>query len=706
MNKMHSGLYALATISVYNSIAFDAEQISHKFNLRDKEIGNLELIKVAKHMNFHTKVLTRYKSSINKLPMPCIVQDKENNYFILAKADDKQVLILEQNSETPQMLSLDEFKNKWNNTVILLKHKDKKNRDFKFGISWFLKTIEKYKTQLIEVLIASFTLQIFGLFSPVIMQVVIDKVLVHNSFTTLDVMIIGLIGIVIFETLMSIARNYVFTNTTSKIDVVLGDRLFNHLIHLPLMYFENRRTGDTIARVKELENIRRFLTGTPLTTVLDLMFVVVYIIVMLFYSKDLTTIVLLSLPLFAIVSAISTPIFKKQLEEKFNAGAESQAYMVETVSGINTIKSLAIEPKIQTKWGNLLANYTNASYKTSIFSGNIGAIANFIQKIFDLIILWAGARLVIAGTITVGQLIAFRMLASRVSGPILRLVQLWQEFQQTKVSIERISDIFKVKPEIDLNQSKTRLPQIQGAITFENVSFRYRMNTAEVIKNMTFRIPAGHMIGIVGRSGSGKSTLAKLVQRLYIPESGKILIDGVDISLADTDWLRRQIGVVPQESFLFNASIKDNLCVNNPGTRIDKVIEICKIAGAHDFITEMPDAYDTILGENGTGLSGGQKQRIAIARALMDNPRILIFDEATSALDYESESIINANLKNISKGRTVLIIAHRLSTIKHADAVMAIDKGKVVEYGPAQKLLEQKGLYYHLYTQQFSKGEV
>jgi subfamily B ATP-binding cassette protein HlyB/CyaB len=700
MNGKHNGLASLGVICAYSGVSFDAEQIIHNFYLKDKTITYVDLMKIAQTLGFKTRLVKPRLSSIHKLPLPCVCGDKSGGFFVIAKADKETVLILKEGENAPAAVSKADFANIFNKKAVLFKHKFLAESSFKFGITWFFNETLKYKNLFTEVLIASLTLQIFGLFTPMIMQVVIDKVLVHNSLTTLDVMGVGLGLIIIFELLMGVARNYVFTDMTSKIDVILGDKLFKHLIRLPLNYFENRRCGDTVSRIKELENVRRFLTGTPLTAILDVMFIAVYIVVMLFYSKSLTAIVLLSLPIFAIISATSTPVFKRQLDEKFAAGAESNSYMVETVNGINTVKSLALEPKMEDRWGGLLARYTHTSYKTAVLSGNINAAAGFFQKLFDIIILWYGARLVMDRSLTVGQLIAFRMLSSRVSTPVLRIVQLWTEFQQTKVSIERIGDIFKVKPEIGLDESKTRLPEIKGFISFENVIFRYRPNAPEVIKNLSFKIPAGAVIGIVGRSGSGKSTLAKLIQRLYIPESGKIQIDGVDISLADTAWLRRQIGVVLQENFLFNLTIKENICMNKPNAAIEEVVKVCQMAGAHEFIAEMPAAYDTPLGENGTGLSGGQKQRIAIARALIDDPKILMFDEATSALDYESERIINNNLKEIARGRTVLIIAHRLSTIKNADAVIVMDKGQLAEYGPIDKLLEHKGLYYHLHNQQ------
>ena len=437
-----------------------------------------------------------------------------------------------------------------------------------------------------------------------------------------------------------------------------------------------------------------------MTTLIDISFMFVYIIVMFIYSPVLTWVVLGSLPFFIILSVAVTPILRKRLNDRFDTGAESQSYLVESVTGVQTIKSFALEPQLQKNWEGRLSNYVKASYKSTILSGNAGSLAQFIQKIADIALLWFGAHLVMSNSLTIGGLIAFRMLSGRVSGPILRLVQSWQDFQQTGISIKRLGDIFNNKPEPVMDPSKSRLPAIQGDIRFDKVRFRYSPESAEVIRDMSFGIRPGTVVGIVGRSGSGKSTLSKLIQRLYVPESGKILIDGVDIAMTDPAWLRRQIGVVLQENFLFNASVRDNIAVHKPAATMEEIVHVAKMAGAHEFILELVEGYDTMVGENGEGLSGGQKQRIAIARALLHNPRILIFDEATSALDYESENAIQKNLKQITRGRTVMIIAHRLSTLKDVDKIMAIDRGVLVEYGPPKTLLTKNGLYAHLHRQQ------
>lgn len=700
MKIKDSGLSCLLAIANFNDIAVSVDQIKHSFALDNEPLKDLDILKITKEVGLKSKLFKTKYEKLPKLKLPLILKLKDESYIILGKFEGDKPLILDSLTGKTKLLTKDELIEIWDDKVILVVKKGSNLGDEIFSIKWFIPTIMKYKKNLYEILLAVLTIQIIGLITPIVMQVVIDKVLVHRSFSTLNVLVVGLLVSTIFETVLGISKTYVFTHTTSKIDVILGARLFKHLFSLPLRYFEVRRVGETIARIRELENIRRFLTGTPLTLVLDVAFIFIYLIVMFFYSTTLTWTLLATLPLFIILSIIVTPMFKTRLDEKFKYGAEMQSFLVESVSGIQTVKASALEPKFQRKWEDISAEYTKANFNTAILGGTASSIGKTIQKLSDLLILWLGAKLVIESQISVGQLIAFRMLSGRVSGPILRIVQLWQEFQQVRLSIKRLGDIFKVKPEPSLDLSKLQLPPITGKIEFHGVTFRYKSNMPEVLRDLTFEISSGKTVGIVGRSGSGKSTLSKLVQRLYAPENGKITIDGVDITLADPAWLRRQIGIVLQESFLFNGSIKENISINYPSATMDEIIEVAKIAGAHEFILEFPEAYDTMVGEKGSGLSGGQKQRIAIARSLITNPRILIFDEATSALDYESEKIIQENLSKICHGRTVLIIAHRLSTLRDADYIMALDRGKIMEYDTHENLMEKKGLYHYLYTQQ------
>lgn len=702
--SIDTGLRSIILVAQYYGIAADEEQIRHQQCLEGRLADVSDILRIAKKLKLKARKMNVEKEPLEDLPLPAILCGRDKGFFILAHCDSRKALVLYPDQKAPRSVPVTELAKQWNGDAVFLVPRLFQDRELKFGIKWFIPTILKYKTVLIEVLCAALIMQVLEIFSPMITQSVIDKVLVHNSMSTLDVLVIGLIIITVFEMLLSIARNYVMTHTTSRIDVILSSRLFRHLFRLPLRYFETRRVGDTTARVRELENIRRFLTGVPMTTLLDSLFIIVYILIMFVYNAKLTLITLLSIPILAFISLAITPFLKQHLDDRFDCGAKQQSYLVEAVNGVQTIKSFAVEPSVQKKWEGLLANYTTASFRTSLLGSTAGAVAQTVQKVFDILILYFGARMVMEGALTVGQMVAFRMLAGRVSQPVLRIVQTWQDFQQTSLSIKRLGDIFNTRPEPAISAASSQIPLSHGVIKFQRVTFRYHPDSAEVIKNMSFTIPPNKVVGIVGRSGSGKSTVSKLVQRLYLPESGKILIDGNDISLIDPTWLRRQIGVVLQENFLFKGSIRENIALQNPAAPMDEIIRVSKIAGAHEFITELGEGYDTEVGEMGTGLSGGQKQRIAIARALLCNPKILIFDEATSALDYESERVIQNNLRDICKGRTVLIIAHRLSTLKDADAVMVVDKGQVVEYGPQKKLIESRGLYYHLLSQQTAEA--
>jgi subfamily B ATP-binding cassette protein HlyB/CyaB len=544
----------------------------------------------------------------------------------------------------------------------------------------------------------SAVLHIFGLVSPLMFQVVMDKVLTNRAYNTLTVVCVALFVSAIFEVLLTGLRNYVFSHTTNRLDVELGARLFRHLLTLPLAYFGARRVGDTVARVRELENIRSFLTGQALTAVIDLFFSIIFIAVMCFYSVWLTLIVVVSLPVYAGISAALNPALRSRLNDKFARGADNQSFLVEAVGGVETVKSMAVEPQFTRRWDNQLAAYVLAGFRVSNIS-NIGQqLIQLVGKLVTLCTLFFGAKLVIDGRLSVGQLIAFNMMSQRVAAPVLRLAQLWQDFQQIGISMRRLGDILNTRTE--LPPSRQPMPALKGDISFDQIKFRYRPDGPLILNDISLNIKAGDVIGIVGRSGSGKSTLTKLLQRLYMPEGGRVRVDGMDLALADPAWLRRQIGVVLQENLLFNRSIRENIALSDPAVSLDAVIRAAKLAGAHEFILEMQEGYDTIVGEHGSNLSGGQRQRLAIARALLTNPRILIFDEATSALDFETEKVIQTNMRAMCQGRTVIIIAHRLTAVRHANQIYAMDKGKIVERGSHEQLLAQAGYYAHLISLQ------
>jgi len=688
-----SGLACLVMLARFHQIAADPEHLAHQFKVSAEDFGRTEILLAAKQLGLQAKPVKTSIDRLDRTPLPAMAVARDGSFFILARSDADKMLIHDPRAERPQIVSRDELLTRWGGELILFTSRASMTGELaKFDFSWFIPAVVKYRRLLGEVLLVSFVLNLFALVTPLFFQVVMDKVLVHRGLTTLDVIAIGLLVVSVFEVVLSGLRSYVFAHTTSRIDVELGARLFNHLLHLPLGYFQARRVGDSVARVRELENIRTFLTGNAITVVLDVFFSVVFIGVMFYYSFWLTLVVLASLPLYFLVALLVTPLLRARLHEKFNRGAENQAFLVETVSGIDTLKSMAVEPQMQRRWDNQLAGYVSAAFKSATISTLAHESTTLIGKLVTVGTLWLGARLVIEGQLTVGQLIAFNMLAARVAQPIMRLAQLWTDFQQTGISVQRLGDILNAPTEAA--GTKSSMPPIVGRITFDQVRFRYHPDAPEVLKGIDLHIRPGEVIGIVGRSGSGKSTLTKLIQRLYVPERGRVLIDGLDLTLADASSLRRQIGVVLQENVLFNRTLRENIALADPGAPLQEVIAAAKLAGAHEFILELPEAYDTVVGEHGSTLSGGQRQRIAIARALMTRPRILIFDEATSALDYESERVIQNNMKAICEGRTVIVIAHRLSAVRHANRILVMDHGQIVEAGTHSELLQHEAGHY------------
>jgi subfamily B ATP-binding cassette protein HlyB/CyaB len=700
----HAALVALSFLARLHHIGADSAALAHQLGIPpSREPSTDELLLAAKHIGLKAKLTRSQPERLNLVPLPALALLRDGRAVVLAQCDGQRVLFQDPGAlggGRPTIEPLAVFAEQWTGALILATSRASLVGELaKFDFSWFVPSLVKHRKLLGEVLLVSFFLQLFALVSPLFFQVVMDKVLVHRGMATLDVLVIGLLVVVVFESILTMLRTYVFTHTTSRIDVELGARLFRHLVSLPLAYFQARRVGDSVARVRELENIRSFLTGNALTLVLDLFFSVVFIGVMFAYSVPLTLIVLASLPLYVVLSLLVVPILRARLNEKFARGAENQALLVEAITGIQTVKASALEPAMAQRWDNQLAAYVSASFKTQALAQQANESVNLIGKLVGAATLWFGAREVMEGALTVGMFVAFNMFAQRVAQPIMRIAQMWTDFQQTGISMQRLADILDTRTEVP-PATAAQLPTLKGAIALDNVTFRYRPEAPPVLHGVSLDVQPGEVIGIVGRSGSGKSTLTKLVQRLYAPEQGRLLVDGIDIGLIDAAQLRRQVGVVLQENFLFNRSVRENIAIADPAAPIEAVMHAAQLAGAHDFISELPEGYDTIVGEQGTGLSGGQRQRIAIARALFTNPRILIFDEATSALDYESEAILHRNMAAICRGRTVLIIAHRLSAVRRSNRIVVMDKGRIVECGPHDALMQHGGLYAHLWRMQ------
>lgn len=574
----------------------------------------------------------------------------------------------------------------------------------RFGPSWFFPAIRRHRNALIQVLAASFVVQLFTLANPLLIQVIIDKVISQRSLDTLQVLGVGLIAVTLFEGVLNSLKTFLFQQTTNRIDMRLGSEVIDHLLRLPLGYFDRRPVGELSTRIGELEKIRNFLTGQALTTVLDCAFSIIYMGVMVLYSWQLTIVALLVVPIQIVITILGAPLFRKQFREAAKENAKTQSHLVEILTGIQTVKAQNVEIVSRWKWQDYYNSYIARSFEKTITGTTLSQISSVLQKISQLLVLWIGASMVLQGQLSLGQLIAFRIISGYVTQPLLRLSGIWQRIQELRVSFERLGDVIDTPMESDdIDQSKVALPPINGHIKFENVSFRFSATKPDVLKHVNLEIEPGSFVAIVGQSGSGKSTLMKLLSRLYAPREGRVLIDGYDIAKVELYSLRRQIGIVPQDPLLFSGNVQDNISLTSPDARSSEVISVAEVACAHEFIMELPDGYSSDVGERGAGLSGGQRQRLAIARTLLSKPKLVIMDEATSALDYENERRISENLRTRLHNCTVMYITHRLSTVKRADQIVMMHQGAVVEQGTHKQLMEAKGRYYALYRQQESE---
>ena len=584
---------------------------------------------------------------------------------------------------------------------LLLLERTLQTPEQRFGPSWFLPAIKRYRGVLVQVVLASFVVQMFGLAGPLLIQVIIDKVITQRSLDTLQVLGIGLVVVTLLEGVLGALRTFLFTETTNRIDLRLGAEVIDHLLRLPLSYFDKRPVGELGTRIAELEKIRSFLTGQALSTVLDAVLSVLYIVVMVAYSWLLTLIALGVLPIQIGLTLLGAPLFRRQFRESAQENARTQSHLVEVLSGIQTVKAQNIEMISRWKWQDFYSKYIARTFEKTVTGTALTETSQVLQKLSQLLVLWVGATLVLKGEMSLGQLIAFRIISGYVTQPLLRLSSIWQSIQELKVSFERLADVVDTPQESDdADKAKIPLPPLVGAVRFEQVEFAFSRVNPPVLHEVCLDISPGTFVGVVGQSGSGKSTLTKMLSRLYAPDKGKILIDGYDIAKVELYSLRRQIGIVPQEPLLFSGSVADNIALGDPDASSDAIVEAARLACAHEFIMEMPAGYSSDVGERGAGLSGGQRQRIALARTLMLQPRLLVLDEATSALDYDTERRVFRNLLESLDNCTVFFITHRLSTIKRADRIVMMHQGAVAEEGTHDALMELKGRYYALFLQQ------
>ncbi len=703
-----SGLRALCGIAAFYRIAADPIRLQHDLALKGRASEAIDIQRAAGIIGLKARVVERVSEQrLRSMPVPAIVKMRGGSFQVLGGLNPSgKYRLVDPITRVDREIAPSDILAEIGSRVILVGRKigGEGSDPREFGFKWFVPSIWRYRKPLAHVLLASLFVQIFALVTPLFFQVVVDKVLTHKGYSTLFVLVAGIAIIGLFDVVLQYLRTYALAHTTNRIDVELGQRLFHHLLRLPLGYFETRSAGQTVARVRELETIRAFLTGQGLFSALDVIFTFVFIAVLFAYSWSLTLIVIAAIPIYILIGMTVRPPLREFVKEKFNRGAASQQFLVEAIVGIHTVKSAAVEPVMQAQWEEKLAAYVRTAFDTTLLSAGGQNAIQYVSKLSTAALLLFGAKAVIDGDLSVGSLVAFNMIAGQVAQPVLRLSQLWQDFQQVQISVDRLGDILNTPMERPPG-IRLSLPTPRGHIEFRNVTFRYRPGSPEVLKNVSLELRPGEVIGIVGASGSGKSTLTKLVQRLYLPEEGQILLDGADLSQLDPAWLRSHIGVVLQENLLFNRTIHDNIAFSNPAMQRAQVIAVAKLAGADEFITRLPQGYDTMIEERGANLSGGQRQRIAIARALATNPPILILDEATSALDYESEKVIQANMGQIASGRTVIIIAHRLAAIRPCSRIVGMKDGRIAEVGSHDELLGRPdGLYSRLWALQNDRG--
>ncbi|MGL5879029.1 MAG: peptidase domain-containing ABC transporter [Xenococcaceae cyanobacterium] len=701
---LEAGVACFQMLSKYYKMPFRKEVIQRVLSEQLQRTDNLSLPlcgAISELMGLNAQLVTVPAEAFTRLKPPFLVR-WQDSLAIVYEASDRNLVIA-----VPELGLLrrkpEEFFQTWEDEgQVLLLQTTRETPQERFGLSWFIPSVIQYKRVLIEVFVASFFVQLFALANPLMIQIIIDKVISQNSADTLGYLIVFLIVISVFEAMLTTLRTYLFVDTTNRIDMALGSEIIDHLLRLPLRYFERRPVGEISTRINELEKIRQFLTGTALTVVLDTLFSVVYIVVMVFYSWVLTLVALGIIPVFVGLTLIFSPTIRKELRVKAERNSETQSYLVEIMTGIQTVKAQNIELRARWQWQERYARYITAGFKTVITSTLASSASSFLNKLSAALIIGVGAYLVLDQQLSLGQLIAFRIISGYVTSPIMRLAQLWQNFQETALSLERLADIVDHPEEAEQDRDNIPMPAISGKVKYENICFRFKTSGPLQLNNVSLEFEPGTFVALVGESGAGKSTVTKLLSRLYEPEGGRILIDGYDISKVELYSLRRQVGVVPQETLLFDGTIQENIALTNPDATTEEIIAAAQIAAAHEFIMTLPNGYNTRAGERGSALSGGQRQRIAIARSVLQQPAMLVLDEATSALDYATEHEVSRNLNEAFPDRTVFFITHRLGTIKNADVIVLMGSGSVIEQGTHEELMALRGRYYYLYQQQES----
>jgi ATP-binding cassette subfamily B protein len=594
----------------------------------------------------------------------------------------------------------DQFLKEWSGTLVACRPSGEGRMPTQaFGLRWFLPEILLHRSLFRDVAMAALMSALIAFATPLMFQILIDKVITHRSYQTLSALMLIFATLTLFDGLFGYVRQYLMTVITSKIDARLASRTFRHLLSLPLHFFEATTTGILARHLQQTDTIRQFLTGRLFQTTLDALTLPLLLGMLFLYSAKLTFVVIGFSSAMAAIIGVMLPTFRRQLERLYQAEGARQGHLVETIHGMRTVKSLALEPVRIASWNEKITASVQRRARVGRISAVAGVLTHGLDKAMQIAVLGLGAVDVFDGSLSIGALVAFNMVSGRVTGPLVQIVGLINEYQETSLAVKMLGTVMSHPPERDPSQSGMT-PLITGTIAFDRVTFRYRTGASAVLDRVSFEALDGQVIGIVGRSGSGKTTVTRLIQGMQTAQEGVIRLDGVDIRHIDLPHLRRSIGVVLQENFLFRGSVRDNIAAARPEAPLGEIVEASRMAGAEEFIDRLPQSYETIIEENGANFSGGQRQRIAIARALLTKPRLLIFDEATSALDPESEAIVQENLHVIARGRTLIIVSHRLTSLAGADAILVLDSGRVLDFAPHPILLERCDSYSRLWLQQ------
>ena len=660
------------------------------------------LAKAAESIGYHARPVRASLSKVAEQENPWVAHWEGDHYVVVYRVKGNKILIADP-AGSKQELPRSQFLASWTGYALLLEPTENlyEAPEEKRSLSRFLYLLLPYRSLGLTIILASLLIQLLGLISPLFTQIILDQVVVNRSQSTLNVLVIGVVMFGVLGIALSSVRNYLLSYLANRLDLTMIGGFINHALSLPLRFFESRRVGDIITRVQENQKIQQFLIQNVMLTWLDFLTAFIYLGLMLYYNWQLTALILLLIPFIVILTLAATPLLRKVSRERFTATADQNSSLVEMMTGISTVKAVTAEQDLRWRWEDLLTRQLNVQFKGQKLAINLGLLSGLINSIGGAALLWYGATLVIQDQLTIGQYVAFNMMKGYIINPVMALVGLWDELQEVLISVERLNDVFDAKPEEPYVASKLVLPKLQGNIKLDNVTFRYDPDEeTNILQNISLDIKAGQTVALVGRSGSGKSTLVKLIQGLYHPINGQIAIDGHNLKHVSLQSLRSQMGVVPQDCFLFSGTILENITLYRSEFTLEEAIASAKLAEAHAFIQSLPLGYNTKVGERGDSLSGGQRQRIAIARAFLGEPPILILDEATSSLDTESERRFQSNLARLSRQRTSLIIAHRLSTVRNADSIIVLDRGLIVERGTHNELITQKGLYAQLAKQQ------